>query len=184
MAEDNAHSATVEVQPQSSAHEQGSGGIMDVSFPMIGLTWVTFIIMTIILYKVAWKPILNALDLRENSIKKALEDAEKARAELAAIEERRIKMIKDAEAQQAQMLAEARIAAEGFTRTTQNKAREEARAMVDDAKREIASATEKARLELRKETTELALAIAAKCVERSMDSNADRELVQKLIKEM
>ena len=54
-------------------------GIMDVSGKMMVLTWVTFLLVTVILYKIAWKPILSALEKRENEIRKAQEDAAKIR---------------------------------------------------------------------------------------------------------
>ena len=185
MADDHSMSQTVEVPSGGSAHEGSpTGGIMDVSTPIILLTWITFIIMTVVLYKVAWKPILRALDLRENSIRKALADAEKARAETAAAEENRKKVLQEAEAQARQTIAEARAAAEETTRSVEAKAREDAKNLVNDAKREIGSATEKARMELRTETAELALALAAKCIGKNMDSSANRDLVRQWLKEM
>ena len=185
MADDHSMSQTVEVPSKGTAHEGSpTGGIMDVSTPMILLTWITFIIMTAILYKVAWKPILRALDLRENSIRKALEDAEKARAETAAADENRKKMIQEAEAQARRTMDEARAAAETTARSVEARAREEAKNLVNDAKREIGSATEKARAELRTETAELALALAAKCIGKNMDSPGNRDLVRQWLKEI
>jgi len=185
MAEETAISQTVEVPAKGSAHEPGaSGNIIDVSSQLMILTWITFIIMTVILYKVAWKPILKALDLRESSIRKALADAEKARAETAAAEETRRKMIREADVQAQKMLADARAAAEDATRAIEARAREEAKNLVADARREIGAATEKARMELRKETVDLALAMATRCVGKNMDSAANQALVRELTREM
>ena len=186
MAADHSISQTIEVPPQGAGcgTSSGSSEIMKPDVSIAVLTWITFLIMTAILYKVAWKPILKALDLRENSIRKALEDADKARAETAAAEEKRKTMIQDAEAQSRRMLAEARAAADEATRAIESRARDEAKNLVNDAKREITTATEKARQELRKETADLALALAAKCVGKTMDSSANRDLVRELMKEM
>jgi F-type H+-transporting ATPase subunit b len=185
MAEDHSISQTVEVPSKGAGHEgSSSGGIMDPSVSLVVLTWITFIVMTVILYKVAWKPILQALDLRENSIRKALEDAEKARAETAAAEENRKKMIQEAETQARKVLADARLAAEETGRAIETRAREEAKNLVNDAKKEIGAATEKARLELRKETAELAITMASRCIGKNMDSSANRDFVHRLMKEM
>lgn len=186
MAEDHSISQTMEVPSHGAGHETSAGSdqIMKPDVAIVALTWITFLIMTAILYKVAWKPILKALDLREDSIRKALEDAEKARAETAAADEKRKAMIADAEAKSRALLAEARVAAEETTRAIETRARDEAKGLVNDARREITTATEKARLELRKETAELALSLAAKCIGKNMDSSANRDLVRELMKEM
>ena len=55
--------------------------------------------MTVILYKVAWKPILKALEMRESGIRKAIEDAEKAQAQTARAEQRQEQMLREADAQ-------------------------------------------------------------------------------------
>ena len=185
MEEEHAVSATVEVPSKGTGHEASSSGdVMKVDVWLVALTWITFLAMTAVLYKVAWKPILKALDLRENSIRKALEEAEKARAETAAAEEKRLAMIREADAQAQKMLAAARAAADETARALEARAREEARNLVNDAKREIGAAAEKARIELRKETAELAIALAVKCISKSMDSSANRQLIQGLMREL
>ena len=84
--QDQATQSTVEV-PSS-----GEAGVMTISPMMMGLTWVTFILVTFILYKVAWKPILAALDKREETIRKAQEDAAQIREELQKMEDSRKKI--------------------------------------------------------------------------------------------
>ena len=67
------------------ASEGGNGGLLDVNPGLMIWTVVTFIVLLFILKKVAWKPILSALDKRENDIKEALEQAEKAKDEAKKI---------------------------------------------------------------------------------------------------
>ncbi len=59
---------------------------MDLVTPDIGLVfWTTlvFLIVLVILRRMAWKPILNAVNEREESIENALAAAEKAKEEVA-----------------------------------------------------------------------------------------------------
>ena len=184
MSEHNPHSQSIEVPAAGGHGSSGGGSIMDVSPAMLGLTWITFILMTIILYKVAWKPILKALDMREESIRKALADAEKAREETAVLEAKQQQMLKDSQTEAQKILDSARTTARHTADTIQAKAGQEARELIENAKKEISSATERARTELRRESAELAIAIATKVIGDNMDSSKNRAIVQKMVKEM
>ena len=83
---------------------------INVSVPLMALTWLTFALICFVLYKVAWKPILAALQSREDSIRKALDDAEKARRELAEVESRGRQVLGEAQAQSESMIRAARAA--------------------------------------------------------------------------
>lgn len=184
MSEEASHSQSIEVPSPGAHHGAESGGsIMDVSGSMVLLTWITFVMMTFVLYKVAWKPILKALDLREESIRKALADAEKARAETAELESRQQQLVKDAQLQAQKLIDDARQAARQTADTIQAKANQDTRELIENAKKEIASATDKARIELRRESAELAIAIATRVIGDNMDSARNRTLIQTLTKE-
>jgi F-type H+-transporting ATPase subunit b len=62
-----------------------NGGLLDVNPGLMIWTVITFILLLLILKKVAWKPILTALDKREKDIKDSLEKAEIAKAEAQKI---------------------------------------------------------------------------------------------------
>ena len=67
------------------ASGSGNGSLLDVNPGLIIWTIVTFLILLFILKKVAWKPILSALDQREKDIKDSLEKAEKAKEDAQRI---------------------------------------------------------------------------------------------------
>jgi len=184
MSEQESHSQSIEVPAHGSAHgAEGGDSLMKVSTNMVGLTWVTFILMTFVLYKVAWKPILKALDMREDSIRKSLADAEKARAETAALEIRQQLMLKESQVEAQKIVDQARTAARQTAEMIEAKAGKESRELIENARKEIASATEKARAELRKESAELAIAMATRVIGENMDSSKNHSLIQKMIKE-
>ena len=140
----------------------GPGSQMDVSGWMSLLTWATFIVAFILLYKLAWKPILNVLERREKEIAKSLEDAAKARemAGNAIVEQKRI--LHEAAEQARRVHDEARQAALALASSVEARAREQARSMIEEAAREIEFQRAQASASLRIETAELAAQLAEK----------------------
>ena len=67
-----------------------------------------FIFLVLLLKKFAWKPILDTVNERESSIKNAMSEAEKARNEMASIQESNQKVLKEARAEREALLKEAR----------------------------------------------------------------------------
>ncbi len=183
MSDTEAYTAVVEVASAPS-HAEGAPNLVAVSGPLMTLTWVTFIIMSFVLYKVAWKPILRALDEREKSIRKAMDDAEKARAELALMEERGRKTVAEADARGREIVEAARAAAGQMTEANAQRAKAESQAMIEAARREIEAAAQKARTELRAESADLAVRLAAKVVGDALDAAGSRAYVEKLLREM
>ncbi len=64
---------------------EGGGSLIDVNPGLIIWTVITFVILLFVLKKVAWKPILTALDQREASIRESIERAEQAKDEAQKI---------------------------------------------------------------------------------------------------
>jgi F-type H+-transporting ATPase subunit b len=169
--------------PAAESHG-AAPGVMDVQVPMVILTWVTFALLSLVLYKVAWKPILKVLDMREKSIRDALAQAEKARADADATEVRNRESLRNAESEARKLVAEARTAAQETARLVSEQAEQKAKSLLAEAVRDIDSATEQARVTLRKETTELAISLAGKVMAANMDTERNRALVHDLEKEM
>jgi F-type H+-transporting ATPase subunit b len=174
--------AVAEVHPAES--HGASPNVMDVTPQMMILTWVTFLLLTVVLYKVAWKPILKVLDTREKSIRDALAQAEKARQEAAEAEVRNREIIQAAEREAQKLVSEARVAAQETGRIVREQAEQKAKSLVEEARRDIAAATEQARVALRRETTDLVITLAGKVLSENMDTERNRVLVKDMAKEM
>ncbi len=143
-----------------------------------------FVIAGFILNKFAWKPILQSLDEREETIRKSLDDADRLRAEMEQIESTRKQTMDEAVAEAKAIVEdsrrEAREAATGIT----HKAKEEALILVENATRDIHAARDQARAELRKESAELAVGLAQRILKDQLDENKGRDLTDQLIKEL
>lgn len=178
------YTAEIAVPPPDSGHAADPAAeLLHISGPLVMLTWVTFLLMAWVLYRIAWKPILKGLDSRERSIRKALDDAEKARAEFADAEARSRQLIAEAESRSRAMVEEARVAAQELRDRIHQQARAEATGLVESARRDIGMAVGKARQELREEVAELAVTAAGRLLRENLDTPRNRELTQRWMRE-
>lgn len=185
MKEHDSTTATIEVQPHGHAAEAHAASInLNPSPTMVVLTWVTFGIMALVLYKVAWKPILAGLDKREESIRKSIEEAEQVRRQLDEIEAKRSSIIHEADQQAKEIVNASRKAAHEAARIIEGKAKEESQILLENATREIGAAQEKAQAALRKESAELAVSLAGKLIGENLDNERNRTLTDRLIHEL
>ena len=171
--------ATMEHPADAGAH--AAPNPVQVNGPMMGLTWLTFGLLALVLYKVAWKPILSALDKREESLRKALDEAEKTRAEMASIDQTRAAIIAEADKRSREILDQARQAAVETANAIEAKAREESQILLENARREIHAEQEKAMASLRQESAELAIDITRKLIKENLDEPRSRKLASSLI---
>lgn len=136
--------------------------VMKVSHELVLLTWATFLIAAFLLHKLAWKPLLRALEHREKGIRDALDGAAAARQETARVREEGRKAVAEA-AEKARLLAEeARRAAARTAAAIEQEARDQARRLLEEADREIAAARQRAAEDVRRESARLAVDMAGR----------------------
>jgi len=183
MADSSTHHATVEVPADHGAHGE-SPQMINISGSLMVFTYITFALTAFVLYKAAWKPILAALDKREQDIRKAVEDAEKVRTELENLEASRARIITEADNQARDIVDKARAAAAEAARAIEEKAREEAQILLDNARREIQTEQDKARAQLRRESAGLAIDISRRILKDNLDEARSRKLADSLISQI
>ena len=121
--------------------------------PEIGLivwTTIAFGILFYVLSKYAWKPILNTVNKREESIKDALDEAEKARLEMQNLQADNERILKEARAEREAMLKEARELKTKMIADAKDEAQTQASKMIEQAKSAIESEKKSAMVELKK----------------------------------
>jgi F-type H+-transporting ATPase subunit b len=160
---------------------------MELVTPEIGLifwTTVVFLLLVILLRKVAWGPILTAVDERNNSIKESLLAAEKARNEMSELTASNEKIITQAKADRDILLKEAREMKSQIISQAKDKASIEAEKLVNSAKEQISNEKMKALTELKNHVADLSIEMAEKVllVELS-DSEKQKKLVNTALKE-
>ena len=140
-------------------------------------TLVVFGLLLFILRRSAWPVLLNAVRERERRLEQQIAEAEKSRAEAAALLEQHKKLLAGARTEAQEILTKAKAVAEKEREALLAKARQEYDGLLARARKEIAAEQEKAVRELRHEAVELSLAAASKLIEEKLDSEANRRLV-------
>lgn len=165
---------------QEHAAEAAGGGGSALFNMDVGLsiwTIVVFLVLLWVLAKFAWRPILAALDAREERIEEAIAEATRMREEAGRLVEQHRRQLATAREHAQQILAESRQAADKLRREMEERARRESEEIVERARREIAREREQALDALRREAVDLAIAAAARLLRQRLDSAADRQLV-------
>ena len=90
----------------------------------------------------------------------------------------------EADAKAKELVAVARKAATDLALSIESRAKTEGERLVESAQKEIAAAGEKAKAALRKESAELAISIASKVLEQNLDNQKNRELTDRLVREI
>ena len=145
---------------------------------------VTFLLLLVVLKKVAWGPIISALEQRENDIKDALNAAEEAKKEAEKVSNDYEQSIKDAQKQSQQIIADSKEAAEKVKVKIENNASKKAESMINDAKIQINAEKENAINEIKSIAIDLSIEAASKVVEKNVDNEDNRKLVNDAIAEI
>lgn len=143
-----------------------------------------FIGLLFMLRKFAWKPILDAVNDRETSIKDALASAEAARDEMKNLQSDNQRILKEARAEKESLLKEARATRSELINNAKEEAQEEAQKIMSQAQDAIQSEKRAAVKELKEQVGSIAMEIAEKVLQKELE-NKDRqlELVDQLLQD-
>ena len=141
-------------------------------------TIITFLILLIVLKKIAWKPILVALESRETEIKDALNAAEKAREEAEKVSSDYEQSMKDAQIKSQKIISDSKLAAEKVKSEIEKTATAKAESMIENAKEQINSEKENAIKDIRDIAIDLSIDIASKVIEKNIDSEENKRLIE------
>ncbi|MFT5129973.1 MAG: F-type H+-transporting ATPase subunit b [Rhodothermales bacterium] len=185
-AEEVATDVTTTVGHADHGHEEEhhEASPMDPSGTVFAWTLVIFIGVLFVLKKFAFGPILAGLDAREQGIRDSVTNAEKIEAELAGIDGKRTEIIGEADQKAKDIVSEARQGAVEEANHVRAKAREDAKILEENAQREIHAAQEKAQAFLRRESADIAVALAGKVIGENLDDARNKALVDNLIQQL
>ena len=144
-------------------------------------TIVTFFIVLAILKWKAWGPLINALDKREEDIREALASAEKARQDAEKASGEYEDMMRKAQAEAQQIVSEGKAAGERVKNDIQSAANDKANEIIEKAKAQIDAERRKAIQEIKSSVVNLSMDAAAKVIERNLDSDDNRKLVDQAL---
>ena len=149
--------------------------ISEFSFGLFFWQLFIFIGLILLLKKYAWKPILDAVNERESSIKDALQSAAAAKKEMETLQEDNQKILKEARAERESLLKEARKTGAELVDQAKKDAQVEAKKILTQAQEAIENEKRAAVNELKNQVAVIAMDIAEKVVLKELD-NKDQQL--------
>ncbi len=159
--------------------------INDFSFGLFIWVTIIFVVLIFLMVKFAWKPILEALNTREEGISNALEAAENAKKELEQLNADNERILKEARAERDGMLKEAREIKDKIIADAKEEAGEQADILISNAKQAIDVEKQAALAELKSQIAGVSIDIAKKVIKNELSSEASQlELVEKSLKEV
>lgn len=146
---------------------------------------VLFIGLVLLLKKFAWKPILDAVNEREEGIKNALDQAENARKEMQNLTADNERILKEARAERDSLLKEAREMKESIVSDAKEEAKIQATKVIEQAQATIQAEKNAAISEIKTQVAELSLSIAEKVVRGELSDKAKQtKLIEDMLKEV
>lgn len=161
---------------------------MDLLTPDFGLiVWqiLIFLVVLLVLSKFAWKPIINGLNERENSINESLQSAERAKNEMAQLKADNEKLLAEARKERDNILKDATAAASKLREEAKEQASQEGARIIADAKASIEMQKNAALAEVKDQVAQLSVQIAEKILrEKLSDDKAQKEYISKLVNDL
>jgi F-type H+-transporting ATPase subunit b len=159
----------------------------DILEPRFDLTiWsiVIFVVLFFVLRKFAWGPILEGLQRREHSIEEAIEEAKRVREDMAKQQASFQKQMADVNQQIPKLLEEARRHAEQLKEEMRTQAAADINAERQRLRHDIELAKDQALQEIWNQAANLATAISAQAIRRSLAPEDHRRLVDEALAEI
>jgi F-type H+-transporting ATPase subunit b len=153
--------------------------LLKVSPGLVFWTAVTFIVVLIVLWLFAWKPIITGLDARNEKIQEDLDSSRKLREQAEAMMSDYKKHLDAAKDQSLQIIDEGKKDAESIRQRILTDAKKEAEEIHDRAVADISQAKTKAIKELEKEVVDISVAIISKILSRDVSKEDHRNIILK-----
>ena len=144
-------------------------------------TLITFLFLFFILGKFVFPKITAAVEARERALEEAIEGAKRDREEAARVLAEQLQQIEAARLEAQKIIVEGRQVGEKLRATMIEETHQQQQQMLERARREIEQEKERAIAEMRREAIELAIAGASKVIEKNLDDQANRKIVESFL---
>lgn len=161
---------------------------MNLITPEPGLliwAFLSFSILVLLLGRFAWRPILQGLKRREETIEYSLREAERSRMEMVNLEKEKKLKLEEARAERDQLLAEAKRLRDSIVADAKNAARTEADKLLQDARKLIETERIAAIEDLKKQVAVLSVEMAGVLMKKELENPEKQQLlVEQMLKEV
>lgn len=147
-------------------------------------TIATFVILLALLARFAWRPLLEALERRQEAIRKSLDDAQQAKVELERVQADAARLLAEARAEADAIIARTRTDAGRVRDELKQKAHAEAASLLRNAERQIELETARALQQIRREAVDISVAIASKLLQRQISREDNERLIEETFRQL
>jgi len=158
--------------------------INDFSFGLFFWQILLFVLLLLLLKKYAWKPILDALNSREEGIQNALDEADKARQEMFDLKSSNEQILKEARAERDGLLKDARMIKDKMVSEAKDDAKTQSNKIIEQARQTIENEKLAAITELKNQVAELSIGIAENIMKDELSNKGKQvKLIEKMLEE-
>jgi F-type H+-transporting ATPase subunit b len=147
-------------------------------------TILTFLVLAGLLARFAWKPMLHALEQRQQMVAKSVDDARQAKQELERVNQETAQMLSAARVEAEAIVSRTRADAERLRAELREKAMADAAKVRRDAEQQIQLETKRGIEQIRREAIDLSLAVATKLLQRNISSADNERLIADAIRQI
>lgn len=156
---------------------------LGINLPGLITQILSFLILLFVLSKLLYKPVVKMLDERAERIKESLSAAENAKEEAALSAEKIEKELIVARQEGQKIIDQAKQFGQDFKEKEKDKALQEIEILIEKSKNDLEKETQVAINEIRKNFSVLILDVAEKIVDKEIDENTHKKLIEKILKE-
>ena len=167
------------VAQEAERHE--SVNLLSPNTGLMFWTLLIFIVLFFILQRFAFKPLTAAVEARERALEEAIQGAQRDREEAARHLQDQIKALEAARAEAQRVIADGRTTGEKLRAEMLEQTKQQQHELLERARVEIDNERLRAIADLRREAVDLALAGASRVIERNLDDQTNRKLVESFL---
>jgi F-type H+-transporting ATPase subunit b len=169
---------------EGAAEEEGGNFLVTPNVGLMIWTLLAFGITLLVLKRLAFPRIQEALDRRANAIAESIDAAEHTRREADELLAEYRERLREAREQAEDIVARARKAGDRFEEESKSEARAQREELMERTRREIEQETQRALTEIRKEVANLTLIATEKVTRKSLDSDDHKRLIEEALAEV
>ena len=171
-------------QETTTTAEESEGSLIDVVPGLMVWTIVTFLIVLWALRRFAFGRIQGMIDKRRDTIREALDEADKARPEARELRELVAREREEARAERERILEDTRRQARQQFERSRREAEEDLERRLEENQRTLEAENRKLREQIRRDVVELTLLAAEKVTGKTLDADDQRRLIDETIDEV
>jgi F-type H+-transporting ATPase subunit b len=164
-----------------AAVQEGKADLLSPNGGLMFWTIVIFVVLLVVLSRFAFKPMLAAVEARERSLQDQLDSAKRDREEAERVLAEHRAQLEKGRNEAQKLIADGRATADKLRNDLLEQTKAQQQEMLESARRAIETEKVNAIAAIRREAVDLAIAGAGKVIERNLDNDANRKLVENFL---